>query len=57
MHPAFTDPEIATRIAGSIALGRMGKPNDIAEVIAFLASDAGRWITGQRIEVSGGQRL
>jgi NAD(P)-dependent dehydrogenase (short-subunit alcohol dehydrogenase family) len=35
----------------------MGKPEDIAEVVGFLASDAARWITGERIEVSGGQRL
>lgn len=57
MQPGFADPEIARRIAAGIALGRMGKPEDIAEVVGFLASDAARWITGERIEVSGGQRL
>ncbi|HYL64813.1 MAG TPA: glucose 1-dehydrogenase [Candidatus Methylomirabilis sp.] len=36
------------------ALGRIGKPEDIAGVVAFLASDAGRWITGQAISVTGG---
>jgi NAD(P)-dependent dehydrogenase (short-subunit alcohol dehydrogenase family) len=57
MNPAFADPEAARRTASGVALGRMGRPDDIAEVIAFLASDAGRWVTGERIEASGGQRL
>ena len=40
-----------------VSLGRLGQPDDIADVVAFLASDAGRWITGETIHVSGGQRL
>ncbi|ETK34342.1 SDR family NAD(P)-dependent oxidoreductase [Microbispora sp. ATCC PTA-5024] len=35
-------------------LGRLGEPSDIADVVAFLASDAGRWITGQTIHAAGG---
>lgn len=35
-------------------LGRFGEPDDIAEVIAFLASDEGRWVTRQIIQVGGG---
>ncbi|MBD2897617.1 SDR family oxidoreductase [Spirillospora sp. NPDC000708] len=35
-------------------LGRLGEPDDIAEVVAFLASDAARWITGQTINAAGG---
>ena len=35
-------------------LGRLGKPADIADVVAFLCSDAARWITGQNIRVTGG---
>lgn len=57
MNPGFANPEIAARIAAATALGRMGEPEDIANVIAFLASDEARWVTGQRIQVSGGQRL
>lgn len=57
MNPGFANPEIAARIATATALGRMGEPEDIADVIAFLASDEARWVTGQRIQVSGGQRL
>lgn len=57
MNPAARDPETSRRIAGSVALGRVGQPDDIAEIVAFLASDAARWITGQCIDASGGQRL
>ncbi|GAA1666019.1 SDR family oxidoreductase [Nonomuraea maheshkhaliensis] len=35
-------------------LGRLGEPADIADVVAFLASDAARWITGQTINAAGG---
>jgi hypothetical protein len=35
-------------------LGRNGHPDDIAGLVAFLASDDARWITGQVIDVSGG---
>jgi 3-oxoacyl-[acyl-carrier protein] reductase len=35
-------------------LGRLGEPDDIAEVVAFLSSDAGRWITGQALHAGGG---
>lgn len=37
-----------------IPLGRLGQPEDIAEVVGFLASDAARWVTGQSIGVDGG---
>ncbi|MFQ6708053.1 SDR family oxidoreductase, partial [Bordetella pertussis] len=32
-------------------------PEDIADIVAFLASDQARWITGQRLDATGGQRL
>ena len=57
MSPAFTDPAVAKRVAASTVLGRLGEPDDVADVIAFLASDEARWITAQRIELSGGQRI
>jgi 3-oxoacyl-[acyl-carrier protein] reductase len=35
-------------------LGRMAEPEDIADAVAFLASDAARFISGETIEVNGG---
>ena len=40
--------------AASSPLGRVGEPSDIADVVAFLASDDGRWITGQWLDATGG---
>ncbi len=57
MNVRASDPTIGKEIARSIALGRVGQPDDIASVVAFLASDDGRWVTGQSIDASGGQRL
>jgi 3-oxoacyl-[acyl-carrier protein] reductase len=45
--------------AGIIAqtpLGRLGQPQDIADVVAFVASDDARWVTGERISAGGGLR-
>ena len=39
------------------ALQRIGQPDDIADVVGFVASDASRWVTGQVIEPSGGSKL
>ncbi|WP_353482704.1 SDR family oxidoreductase [Haliscomenobacter sp.] len=44
-------------VAGTTALGRVGLPEDIGGVVAFLCSDDARWINAQRIEVSGGMML
>jgi NAD(P)-dependent dehydrogenase (short-subunit alcohol dehydrogenase family) len=49
--------QINKHIASVTALGRVGVPEDIGGVVAFLCSEAGRWINGQRIEVSGGMNL
>jgi NAD(P)-dependent dehydrogenase (short-subunit alcohol dehydrogenase family) len=39
------------------ALQRIGHPDDIADVIAFLASDAARWVTGDTIQAGGGSKI
>ncbi len=41
-------------VANFTALGRVGEPEDIGSVVAFLCTDDAKWINGQRIEVSGG---
>ncbi|MGW1990912.1 SDR family NAD(P)-dependent oxidoreductase [Embleya sp. NPDC001921] len=50
----FEAPGLAELIAASTALDRLGGPDDVADVVVFLASDAARWITGQVIDASGG---
>ncbi len=44
-------------VASATALGRVGLPDDIGGVVAFLCTDDARWVNAQRIEVSGGQML
>lgn len=51
------DPQYQANIIARTALGRVGQPDDIGGVVAFLCSDAARWVTAQRIEVSGGMGL
>jgi NAD(P)-dependent dehydrogenase (short-subunit alcohol dehydrogenase family) len=51
------NPEINKQIAANTALGRVGLPDDVGLAVAALLSEGGRWINGQRIEVSGGQGL
>jgi NAD(P)-dependent dehydrogenase (short-subunit alcohol dehydrogenase family) len=54
----FTKTEAGREIAlGMQALKRIGKPEDVADVVAFLASSAARWITGASIAVDGGSKL
>jgi NAD(P)-dependent dehydrogenase (short-subunit alcohol dehydrogenase family) len=47
-------PEVAKRISDMTALGRVGLPDDLGAMISSLLSEDNRWISGQRIEVSGG---
>ena len=54
----FTKTEAGREVTlGMQALKRIGKPEDVADVVAFLASDAARWITGASIPVDGGSKL
>lgn len=50
-------PQIQEHIKSVTALNRIGYADDIGPVVAFLCSDAGKWVTGQRIEASGGQLI
>ncbi|MFP8886977.1 MULTISPECIES: SDR family oxidoreductase [Streptomyces] len=50
--------EEAERSAAELsALGRVGRPEDVADVVAFLASDDARWVTGQVVDATGGSQL
>ena len=51
------DADYRRAIVASTALGRVGEPDDIGSAIALLVDPGAGWITGQRIEVSGGTRL
>src|SRR6202049_5096495 len=54
----FTKTEAGRDVAlGMQALKRIGKPEDVADVVAFLSSDASRWNTGASIPVDGGSKL
>jgi 3-oxoacyl-[acyl-carrier protein] reductase len=54
----FTKTEAGREVTlGMQALKRIGKPEDVADVVAFLVSDAARWITGASIPVDGGSKL
>jgi 2-hydroxycyclohexanecarboxyl-CoA dehydrogenase len=51
------DPELETRIAKGYPLRKIGLPEDVGRIVAFLASDGASHITGQTISVSGGYTM
>ena len=59
LSPGFTDtdmmPEQYRAFGASLSpFNRVGTPEDVADVAAFLASDAARWVTGQNVQAGGG---
>ncbi len=50
-------PDYNSAFAGMTALGRVGLPDDVGPMVASLLGPDNRWVTGQRIEVSGGQTI
>lgn len=57
MSTWFADPDAKAWAASQSAFGRVGQPSDIGDIIAFLASDDARWISGQVIDATGGGLL
>jgi len=57
VQTGWMSAELVEKVLPDIPLGRVGTPEDIADVIVFLASDQARWLTGQVIKVSGGHNL
>ena len=56
-HEVFSTPEMIRNFVASIPMGRTGTSEECATAIAFLASDAASYITGETIEVNGGQLM
>ncbi len=55
---AAIDPEVLkSKILPQIPVGRLGKPEEIAAIVAFLASDAAAFMTGSTISANGGQNM
>jgi acetoacetyl-CoA reductase len=50
-------PEVLERVEGALPAGRMGDPAEVAALVAFLASDAAAYVTGQEIGIDGGLGL
>ena len=53
----YFTPEVQQRAASAYPLRRLGKPDDLANAVLFMASDAADWITGQTLSVSGGYSM
>ncbi|GII00132.1 glucose 1-dehydrogenase [Planobispora takensis] len=51
------NPQAEAHAASLAALGRVGRPEDVADVVAFLASDDARWVTGRVVDATGGSGL
>lgn len=51
-----TETDFVVNLTSKTPLGRVGRPDDIADVVVFLATEAARWVTGQHIQASGGLR-
>ncbi|MGK5631454.1 SDR family oxidoreductase [Streptomyces sp. URMC 123] len=57
IHPWMADPAAKAHAASFSVFDRVGQPDDVADVVAFLASPDARWVTGQNIDASGGSGL
>lgn len=57
IQTGYITPDNMDRIAERTPLGRVGTPEDVADVIRFLCSDHARWLTGQVLYVGGGWRM
>jgi 3-oxoacyl-[acyl-carrier protein] reductase len=57
IQTGYITPESELEIAAGTPLGRVGMPDDIADVMVFLASEQAQWLTGQLLYVGGGWRM
>jgi 3-oxoacyl-[acyl-carrier protein] reductase len=57
VQTGWISPELEEKVVPTIPLGRLGLPEDVAEVIVFLSSEQARWLTGQLLYVGGGHTM
>jgi len=57
VQTGWIDKKFEKSLNDMISLNRIGQPGEIAEAVAFMASNQARWITGQRLWVNGGFRM
>ena len=57
IQTGYITPEAEAEIAAGTPLGRVGRPEDVADVVLFIASEQARWLTGQILYVGGGWRM
>ena len=57
IQTGYIAPGLEQRLNEEIPLGRIGQPEDVADVMVFLASEQARWLTGQLLFVGGGHRM
>ncbi len=53
-HNTFTKPEVRTNVAAATPLRREGRPEEVGDLVLYLASDAASFITGESVEINGG---
>jgi 3-oxoacyl-[acyl-carrier protein] reductase len=57
IQTGYITSELERKVITDIPLGRLGQPDDVADVIVFLASEQARWLTGQRLYAGGGHAM
>jgi 3-oxoacyl-[acyl-carrier protein] reductase len=57
VQTGWITPDLEQRLLPGIPLGRIGHPDEVADVVVFLASAQARWVTGQTLFVGGGHGM
>lgn len=57
IQTGYITPDVEAQIVAGIPLGRIGRPDDVADVVVFFASEQARWLTGQMVFAGGGWRM
>jgi 3-oxoacyl-[acyl-carrier protein] reductase len=57
IQTGWIPPKLEREITNTIPLGRVGQPDDVADVVVFLASEQARWLTGQLLYIGGGHAM